>query len=75
MKYSLLFLFGLLLATSSCDSQKTTASAATATTAPAPERAAQTPGNPEPVAGFTIEDLDAKYEGYAKAYFAGGCFW
>ena len=76
MKFSLSLLFGLLLLATSCDSQKTNASsAATATTNAAPERGAMTAGNPEPVAGFTIDDLDKKYEGFEKAYFAGGCFW
>lgn len=29
----------------------------------------------EPAAELTIEDLDAKYADYQKAYLAGGCFW
>jgi peptide-methionine (S)-S-oxide reductase len=76
MKYSissLAILCFLLLTSASCDSQKTNADAsATANTAPKP---AMTKGNPEPVAGVTIAELDSGYEGFEKAYFAGGCFW
>ncbi len=73
MKSSLitpLLLLGLLLSSTACDSQKTNNSAT------APEaKTAMTKGNPEPVAGITIEEVDQRYEGYAKAYLAGGCFW
>lgn len=71
MKYSLLLLFGLFLTTTACDSQKTNTGSTTMEAKPV----AQTKGNPEPVAGYTIDELDARYEGFSKAYFAGGCFW
>jgi len=58
----------LLLATSGCDSQKTKVDADA-------DKPAMTRGNAEPVAGATIEDLNAKYPGSGIAYFAGGCFW
>jgi len=69
---ALALLLGLTLASASCDSQKTNASSATAT---APATAPVKKGNAEPIAGVTIEELDSGYEGYEKAYFAGGCFW
>jgi len=76
MKYSfssLAILLCLVFTSASCDSQKTNADASvTASTTPKP---AMTQGNPEPVAGVTIEELDSGYEGFEKAYFAGGCFW
>lgn len=74
MKYPVLLLLALLLATSSCDSQKTNAGSATTSVTDA-KPAAQTKGNAAPVAGVTIEELDASYAGFEKAYFAGGCFW
>lgn len=63
-------LLALMLSSTACDSQKTNSSAAAST-----EKPAMTKGNPAPVAGVTIEELDSGYEGYEKAYFAGGCFW
>jgi|AntRauTorckE5430_2_1112549.scaffolds.fasta_scaffold09387_3 peptide-methionine (S)-S-oxide reductase len=74
MKYSFLLLLAVLLATSSCDSQKTNAGSATTTAADA-EPSSNTKGNSAPAAGVTVEELDANYEGFEKAYFAGGCFW
>ncbi|SEQ44315.1 peptide-methionine (S)-S-oxide reductase MsrA [Neolewinella agarilytica] len=65
-----LLLLGLIFSSSACDSQKTNASAGSETTA-MPDRK----GNPEPVAGITIQELDKNYEGLEKAYLAGGCFW
>ncbi|TXF87876.1 peptide-methionine (S)-S-oxide reductase MsrA [Neolewinella aurantiaca] len=76
MKYSIFsfaLLLSLLFVSASCDSQKTN-SAASATAESAPMKA-MTKGNPEPIAGVTIEELDSGYEGFEKAYFAGGCFW
>jgi len=74
MKYSsisFLLVLGLIFSSSACDSQKTNASAGTAETTAMPDRK----GNPEPVAGITIQELDKNYEGLEKAYLAGGCFW
>lgn len=59
----------MLLSSTACDSQKTNTGATTA------EPAAMTKGNPKPAGDLTIEELDAKYPGLEKAYFAGGCFW
>lgn len=72
MKFSALsfsLLLALLLSSAACDSQKTNANSAETTAT------AQTKGNPEPVAGITIEELDKNYPGLEKAYLAGGCFW
>ena len=71
--YSLAILFCLIFTSASCDSQKTNSEAAVS--ANATPKQAMTKGNPEPVAGVTIEELDSGYEGFEKAYFAGGCFW
>lgn len=70
MKFSfptLALLLVLLLSSTSCESQKATQAGDT-------DKAAAK-GNPEPVAGMTIEELDKNYEGFDKAYLAGGCFW
>jgi peptide-methionine (S)-S-oxide reductase len=71
--YSLAILFCLIFTSASCDSQKTNSEAAVSPNAT--PKQAMTKGNPEPVAGVTIEELDSGYEGFEKAYFAGGCFW
>ncbi|WP_020571576.1 peptide-methionine (S)-S-oxide reductase MsrA [Neolewinella persica] len=68
--YTLTLLVVLLLSSTSCDSQKTNATSTTTDEPPA-----MTKGNTEPVAGVTITELDSGYEGFEKAYFAGGCFW
>ena len=78
MKYpipALLVLFCLLITSASCDSQKTNADASATSTTAVTQDPATVKGNPEPVAGVTIEELDSGYEGFEKAYFAGGCFW
>ncbi len=70
MKFSfptLAFLFVLMLSSSACESQKA-AQAGDKETMAAKSNAA-------PVAGITIEELDKNYEGFEKAYLAGGCFW
>ena len=67
---SLTLLLALLLSSTACDSQKTNS-----TTATTEDKPAMTKSNAEPVAGVTIAELDSGYEGFEKAYFAGGCFW
>ena len=69
MKFSfptLALLLVLMLSSSACESQKT---------AQKTGDEVEAKGNPEPVAGITIEELDENYEGLEKAYLAGGCFW
>ena len=62
----------LLLSLSACDSQKTNADASTTSTT-SPTAAVTSSG--DLAGGIAIEELDAKYADYAKAYLAGGCFW
>ncbi|MEL7160102.1 MAG: peptide-methionine (S)-S-oxide reductase MsrA [Bacteroidota bacterium] len=69
--FSLMLLVGLLLASTACDSQKTNANSATEDS----KAVSAVKGNPEPVAGVTIGELDKEYPGKEKAYLAGGCFW
>ncbi|MEO0733227.1 MAG: peptide-methionine (S)-S-oxide reductase MsrA, partial [Bacteroidota bacterium] len=71
MKSPLFLLALLLLVSTACDSQKTTANATTEDS----QAVSAMKGNPEPVAGVTIEELDKKYPDKKKAYLAGGCFW
>ena len=54
----------------SCDSQRP-AQTTTSQTSPA----AETASGGELAGEMTIEELDARYPGAEKAYFAGGCFW
>lgn len=68
--FTFFLMLGLIFSSSACDSQKTNTSAGTESTT-MPDRK----GNPEPVAGITIQELDKNYEGLEKAYLAGGCFW
>ena len=63
---TLALLLVLMLASSACESQKSAQASGDKTA---------TKGNPEPVAGMTIEELDQNYEDFEKAYLAGGCFW
>ncbi|MTB52018.1 peptide-methionine (S)-S-oxide reductase MsrA [Lewinella sp. W8] len=72
MKQSLfslsLFLIFMLFA-QSCDSQK-------ANSANAQNKEVANTATASPLAGdMSIEELDARYEGFEKAYLAGGCFW
>ena len=74
MRYFFLSL-SLILTLTSCDSQRTTGTAATedpATTSA--DSDARIPDS-ELAGGISIEALDAQHPGMAKAYFAGGCFW
>ncbi len=67
---SLLLTLLLTLAFFACDSQRTT----TSETTPAASTSTQ-PGEEALAGGISIDELDAKYPGAEKAYFAGGCFW
>ncbi len=71
MKILLLPLFALLLSLMACDAARNNNGTTTADTQPA----AAVASNPELAGGISIDELDARYEGYDKAYFAGGCFW
>ena len=61
----------LLLGLTACDATRPSAETST----PATKEMAPVASNPELYGGISIEALDAEYEGYDKAYFAGGCFW
>ena len=63
-----LLAFAVLFSLTSCDSQRTTS-----TTSETSSPARQASG--DLVGGIGIDELDAQYEDYEKAYFAGGCFW
>ncbi len=66
---SLPLLLLLILSSTACDSQKTNSGTV------AGDQPALQKGNPNPAGDLTIAELDAKYPGMEKAYFAGGCFW
>ncbi|MEM9931410.1 MAG: peptide-methionine (S)-S-oxide reductase MsrA [Bacteroidota bacterium] len=66
---TLTLLLVMLFSSTACDSQKTNSGSVAA------DQPAMTKGNPAIAGDFTIEELDAKYPGLEKAYFAGGCFW
>lgn len=69
-----LLLFGMLNATG-CDSQKASVNTGNSEDAKEEMMDTKAPMQAKLAGDLSIEELDAKYPGKEKAYFAGGCFW